>query len=293
MAEQPVYVGRFAPSPTGPLHFGSLVAALASFLDARRAGGRWLLRIEDIDPPREMPGASDAILRTLEAHGLVWDGPVLYQSQRSDAYLGALEALTQRHRLFPCVCTRSILGPGGSCGGRCAPREGEPHSLRLRLTPPRSFHDRVLGPQAPRDDRRDVVLRRRDGLFAYTLAVVVDDAWQGITDVLRGQDLLEETSVQLDLFDALDKPAPRYGHVPLLRNEAGTKLSKQTGAPGLDDGDALANLRRALVYLNQPPVSKAIDSVDGVLAAAAAHWDPARMAWINDADLVYPGVAAP
>lgn len=291
-ARQPAYIGRFAPSPTGPLHFGSLIAAVASYLDARRAGGFWFLRIEDIDPPREMPGATDAILKTLEVHGLTWDGPVVRQSERTEAYLAALESLRPSGRLFPCTCTRAILGPGGSCAG-CAPAPGEAHSLRLRLAPPRTFDDRVLGPQTSEDNRRDRVLRRRDGLFAYALAVVVDDAWQGITDVLRGRDLLTETAMQLDLFRALGKTPPRYAHIPVLRNATGTKLSKQTGAPALDNSIALANLRKALAYLNQRPIDRDISSAAELLSAAAATWDLARVGAVDEAKLVYEADSAP
>jgi glutamyl-Q tRNA(Asp) synthetase len=189
-----VYRGRFAPSPSGPLHFGSLLAALGSYLDARAAGGQWLLRIEDIDQPREAPGAADRILRSLDAHGLHWDGPVLYQSTRSEAYDRALEQLQQQDRLFRCSCTRAILGPGGSCGERCTPAPDDICAIRVRLGGERSFNDLVLGPQPSAALPADLVLKRKDGLYAYTLAVVVDDGWQGITDVIRGRDLLEQTA---------------------------------------------------------------------------------------------------
>ena len=288
MTDRSAYVGRFAPSPTGPLHVGSLLAALASYLDARRAGGRWLLRMEDVDPPREMPGAADAILRTLDAHGLTWDGPVLYQSTRGEAYLEALEHLARDDRLFPCTCTRSLLGPGGSCAGRCVPRHDTPHTLRLRLGSTRSFEDLILGPQTPSGDPMDRVLRRRDGLFAYTLAVVVDDAWEGITHVIRGRDLLGETSVQLQLFDALGHRPPTYGHIPLLYNEVGTKLSKQTGAPALDDSEASANLRRALAYLQQPDPAPGLASPTEILDAATATWNLQYLSTTDQGDLIHP-----
>jgi glutamyl-Q tRNA(Asp) synthetase len=228
------YRGRFAPSPTGPLHFGSLVAALGSYLDAKAHGGEWLVRIEDIDTPRTVPGAADDILRTLERFGLEWDGPVLYQSSRLEAYQAALERLS----VFPCGCSRKDVGDRypGTCRNGIQGRVDMP-SWRFRVPDQIvSFEDRRMGPQHQNvhDYVGDFVLKRADGLFAYQLAVVVDDAYQGITDVVRGEDLLDSTARQILLQRALGLPQPRYMHLPVVLNEAGQKLSKQTGATPLD-----------------------------------------------------------
>jgi glutamyl-Q tRNA(Asp) synthetase len=268
----PAYRGRFAPSPTGPLHLGSLLAALASFLDARAHGGAWLLRIEDIDPPREVAGATDAILRSLEAHGLLWDELHL-QSTRLASYDAALETLDAAGLLFRCACTRASLAGDGFCGGRCDPSPGKRCSIRLRLEGARPFEDIILGPCGEEPLPPDVILRRRDGLHAYALAVAVDDAAQEISHVLRGQDLLEHTPVQRAVIGALGQDSPAYGHVPVLVDDAGNKLSKQTGARPLDDDRALGNLRMVLRLLGQ--ASATADAADPreLLGVAVAHWD--------------------
>jgi glutamyl-Q tRNA(Asp) synthetase len=275
-----MYVGRFAPSPTGPLHFGSLVAALASWLDARAARGRWLVRIEDLDAPRVQPGAADGILRTLERLGLDWDGPVLHQSTRAPAYKRALAALESK--TYWCGCTRreiadSSLGlaadgaqiyPGTCRGGVAAGKSRR--ALRLRTTDERnSYVDRVQGPQGHILEREvgDFVLLRADGQFAYQLAVVVDDAEQGVTDVVRGADLLDSTPRQIFLQRLLGHATPRYLHVPAAVNAAGEKLSKQTGAQPVDTGRKEAELRRALAFLGQPETDD--------LAQAVERWNPA------------------
>ena len=273
-----MYVGRFAPSPTGPLHFGSLVAALASWLDARAAEGRWLVRIEDLDAPRALPGAADDILRTLEALGLGWDGPVLYQSQRAASYRAALAALDT----YWCGCTRREIADSSigraSDGAQIYPgtcRAGLPpgkaaRALRVRTgSEPIAFTDRVQGPQRQLLEREigDFVLLRADGQFAYQLAVVVDDAEQGVTDVVRGADLLDSTPRQIYLQQKLGYATPRYLHVPAAVNDAGEKLSKQTGARPLDRARTGAELRRALAFLGQP------ESDD--LAQAVKTWQPA------------------
>lgn len=256
------YIGRFAPSPTGPLHFGSLVCALASYLDAKRHGGKWLLRIEDIDPPREQPGAADSIKRTLEAHGLFWDGEVRYQSQRSEAYWDCLNQLKKLDLLYPCNCTRARLAPlNGQYDGHCRrhpPGAGEACALRLKVTdlPPEFGHirntiefvDRVQGIQ--KEDiaqvSGDFVIHRKDGFFAYQLAVVVDDIDQGITDVVRGDDLLDTTARQIFLYQILGKQPPTYAHIPVVKDEHGNKLSKQNHAPAVNDSTAEKNLLAAL-----------------------------------------------
>ena len=274
-----MYVGRFAPSPTGPLHFGSLAAALASWLDARAARGRWLVRIEDLDAPRAQPGAADEILRTLERLGLGWDGAVLYQSQRAARYRSALAALEQR--TYWCGCTRreiadSALGLAadgaqiypGTCRAGLAPGKVR-RALRLRTAGEKIwFTDRVQGPQAQQLDREigDFVLLRADGQFAYQLAVVVDDAEQGVTDVVRGADLLDSTPRQIHLQRLLGYATPRYLHVPAAVNAAGEKLSKQTGARAIQIAHPERTLRRALAFLGQAET--------GDLAQAVRDWNP-------------------
>ena len=273
------YCGRFAPSPTGPLHFGSLLAALASYLDARAHGGRWLLRVEDIDPPREQPGASRAIIDSLRAHGLDWDGPVCHQHTRGDAYDAALDALERKGLLRRCYCPRRVLGPDGACGGRCGGEGEGPAALRVRVDAawPTAFEDRFQGPVAATALPEDFVVRRRDGLYAYQLAVVVDDYAQGITDVVRGADLLSVTPRQRYLQACLGYPSPRYAHCPVLLGGDGRKLSKQNHAPPLEDGNAVANLRRALELLAQPPAPAAAATPPALLAHAVRHWAPAAL----------------
>ncbi|HSA91130.1 MAG TPA: tRNA glutamyl-Q(34) synthetase GluQRS [Burkholderiales bacterium] len=273
-----MYVGRFAPSPTGALHFGSLAAAAASWLDARAAGGRWLLRIEDLDAPRSEPGAADDILRTLVSLGLEWDGTVAFQSRRLPLYQHALEKLAQC--TYWCACTRreiadSSLGlaadgaqiyPGTCRGG--IPRGKARRALRLRTTAePIGFIDRVQGAiqQVLDRDVGDFVLHRADGQHAYQLAVVVDDAEQGVTDVVRGADLLDSTPRQIYLQRLLGYPTPRYLHIPAAVNAAGEKLSKQTGAAPIATGKDV--LRRALSFLGQRETED--------LGQAVKNWDPA------------------
>jgi len=288
---QPPYRGRFAPSPTGPLHFGSLVAAVGSWADARAHGGEWLVRMEDLDPPREVPGAADGILRTLAALGLEPDGPVVRQSARDDAYRAALERLREHGRLFACGCTRREIadsGVPGADGGLVYPgtcRNGPPpgrtaRALRVRVDEAViAFHDAVQGElrQALARDVGDFVLERADGRFAYQLAVVVDDAAQGITDVVRGADLVDSTPRQILLQRLLALPTPRYLHLPVATDPAGEKLSKQTGAPAIGPARAQA-LVAALRFLGQPaPGELERADVRTVLEWAAASWDRARI----------------
>jgi len=285
----PPYRGRFAPSPSGPLHFGSLVAALASWLDARAAGGRWLLRIEDLDPPRVVPGAADAILRTLEGLGLTWDESVLWQRSRSGAYEAALQSLAARGKLYSCSCSRREIAdsalPGlegpvypGTCRQQAAALAA-PRSLRVRTDAARiSFTDRVQGPGSHDLERQigDYVVRRADRIAAYQLAVVIDDAAQGITDVVRGADLLASTTRQIHLQRLLGLTMPRYAHVPVVVNAAGEKLSKQTGARALTGADAKASLRRALLVLGQQMPPPDLGQAE-MLPFAVAHWDMSRV----------------
>jgi glutamyl-Q tRNA(Asp) synthetase len=247
------YLGRFAPSPTGPLHFGSLVAALASYLDARyHEGGRWLVRIEDVDEPRTVPGAADSILRCLEAYGMEWDGPVVYQSQRKDLYRAALAALGTH--AFHCGCSRVPGIYPGTCRNGLPPGKSA-RAWRLRVDDAViSFVDRLRGPQTDvlAGTTGDFVLLRADGYFAYQLAVVVDDADQGVTDVVRGEDLLDSTGRQILLQRLLGYPAPRYAHIPVVRDASGEKLSKQTLAPPVDERGDDATLQAALRFLRVP-----------------------------------------
>ena len=288
------YVGRFAPSPTGPLHAGSVVAALASWLDARAHRGRWLLRIEDIDPPREQPGATAAIVSTLRALGLHWDGEVVLQSTRGDRYAAALDALVASGHAYPCACTRREIADSQRRAGRSTPRHAEtpyPGTCRDGLAPGRvarawrlrvppgvvGFADRRLGEQ--RQDVAaevgDFVLKRADGLWAYQLAVVVDDAAQGITDVVRGADLLGSTARQIVLARALGVASPRWLHVPVVAGPDGDKLSKQNGARAVDPSRPLDVLSAALRHLDiVPPPSQDIASW---LAEATLRWSAASV----------------
>ncbi len=286
------YVGRFAPSPSGPLHFGSLVAAVGSWLDARAHQGRWLVRIEDIDPPREKPGAADSILRTLEALCLDWDGEVLRQSTRTAAYAAALARLGRQNLLHACHCTRAALtqlpqnrdrAPGANDElfhpRRCptaASGAAAGQAWRLRVPHGRvAFTDRSLG-ERDSDVAASVgnfVLRRRDGLFAYQLAVVVDDAHQGITDVVRGCDLLASTPRQVLLQQALGLPRVRYLHLPLAVDRRGRKLSKSEDAPAADRSTPAAQLVAALEFLGQhPPAALCNAGPRDVLEWAREHW---------------------
>jgi len=273
------YRGRFAPSPTGPLHYGSLYAALGSWLLARAAGGQWLVRVEDIDPPREVPGAAEAQLRTLAAFGLAGDGPVARQSERHALYQAALDGLLARSLAFPCGCSRTQLAASGGIHHRClhAPRGAHP-AIRLRVPAPCriGFDDGLQGriEQDVHAEVGDFVLKRADGHWAYQLAVVVDDAEQGITDVVRGADLLDSTPRQILLQRALGLPTPRYLHLALVTGADGRKLSKSEAARPLDDADPLPALRAAWRDLGQDPRAvAATGSVDALLAAALAAFD--------------------
>jgi glutamyl-Q tRNA(Asp) synthetase len=282
------YRGRFAPSPTGPLHFGSLVAAVASWLDARSAGGEWLVRIEDVDRPRTVPGAASAILRALEALGLGWDGEVAYQSTRGALYEAALERLRAAGHVYRCRCSRREIADSaihgiegaiypGTCRHRAVPAAEPAAERAVAPEEPIAFEDRVQGPvtQKVARDIGDFVLKRRDGLHAYQLAVVVDDAEQGITHVVRGADLLWSTPRQIALQRWLGYPTPRYLHVPVAADRAGEKLSKQTQAPPVDAAHALDALRAALRFLGQREARGA--NPRELLEHAQAAWDPARI----------------
>jgi glutamyl-Q tRNA(Asp) synthetase len=267
--------GRFAPSPTGPLHFGSIAAAAASYLDARHAGGQWLVRMEDIDTPRCIPGAADGILRCLEALGLTWDSEVVYQSRRSQLYRDALDCLLREGHAYGCACSRIQ----GRYPGTCRDGASRPRAWRVLTTGSTEIcvHDRVMGRFCQDVEREigDFVVLRADGLFAYQLAVVVDDATQRITDVVRGGDLLDNTPRQIWLQRLLGYPTPRYLHTPVATNAAGQKLSKQTFAPAVDPKQWRTLLAQVLAFLGQKPVPA--ESLSDFWRQASANWDPAGM----------------
>jgi len=277
----PRYRGRFAPSPTGPLHFGSLVAAVASYVEARAHKGQWLIRIEDLDPLREPPEATGQILRSLDAHGLFPDEPVRFQSRRHGAYHDAIERLLANGRAYRCTCSRKELQANGGRHPRQCRTSGQqpgdrPFAVRFALQDEQSdWQDQLLGPQhqVVRAELDDPVILRKEGFYAYQLAVVVDDIDQEITDVVRGSDLLDMTAQQQQIFRALGAEPPSWLHIPVILNEEGQKLSKQTHAPPLDDNRAPENLIRALGALGQePPASLQASGPDGILDWACQHW---------------------
>lgn len=298
------YRGRFAPSPTGPLHFGSLVAALGSYLDARAQGGEWLLRIEDVDAPRTMPGAADSILHALDVLGFEWDGEVLIQSRRLDVYHAALARLQADGFVYPCVCSRSEIAAATTQksidGGLLYPgvcRKGleqgkAARAWRLRV-PDREvgFLDRVQGDSRQNLEREvgDFVLLRADGQYAYQLAVVVDDAAQGVNAVVRGVDLLDSTARQMWLQACLGLPTPSYAHLPVVVNAQGEKLSKQTRAKPLDLTSGSAQLLAAMEFLGHAVPSEVRK------VSPAEFWPWAIAAWsmhkVPRVRAVFPGSA--
>ncbi|SDZ58163.1 tRNA glutamyl-Q(34) synthetase GluQRS [Pseudomonas sp. NFIX28] len=274
------YIGRFAPTPSGHLHFGSLVAALASYLDARAVGGRWLLRMEDLDPPREEPGAQAAILKALESYGFEWDGEMVRQSERHAAYAEVLNRLFNQGLAYACTCSRKQLEPyHGIYPGLCRNAGHDQENAAIRLRVPEleyRFTDRVQGEFRQHLGREvgDFVIRRRDGLYAYQLAVVLDDAWQGVTDIVRGADLLDSTPRQLYLQELLGLPQPRYLHVPLITQPDGHKLGKSYRSPPLAADQATPQLLRALRALGQKTDSEMVHaSPQEVLGWGIEHWD--------------------
>ena len=283
MQQPPPYTGRFAPTPSGYLHFGSLVAALASYLDARAVAGVWRVRMEDLDPPREVPGAQDAILRTLETYGFEWDGPVLRQSERHEAYAAAVDRLLAQGLAYPCHCSRKQLEGQAIYPGTCRDAGLDRADAAIRLRVPDleyRFTDRVQGEFHQHLGREvgDFIIQRRDGLYAYQLAVVLDDAFQGMTDIVRGADLLDNTPRQLYLQELLGLPQPRYLHVPLLIQPDGHKLGKRYRSPPLPAEQAAPLLCRALRALGQAPEATLEQATPRqVLAWGIAHWDAARI----------------
>ena len=283
------YVGRFAPSPTGSLHLGSLVAALGSYADARSQGGRWLVRMEDLDRARNVQGAADRILRTLEVFGLHWDGGIEYQSERSRHYAQALDSLVALGVTFECSCTRRERdrdsGYPGTC--RAGPSRSGPTATRFRV-------DDVLVPIEDRLQGRcdfslrelsDVIIRRRDGGFAYQLAVVVDDAEQGVTDVVRGADLLDSTAWQIALQRALGLATPRYAHLPLLVEPGGEKLAKSKRSVPLEAPCAGRQLYQALSLLRQdPPATLELEPAPVIVQWACRNWQPERLRGVREVE---------
>lgn len=274
------YVGRFAPSPSGPLHFGSLVTALGSFLQAKSNNGQWLVRIEDIDPPREVPGATDAILRCLEAHHLFWDAEVVYQSRRSDLYNQKIEFLHQQGFTYFCHCTRaqlSSLKASQLCD--CATSNKSPNRAAIRFKYQATnlqFFDQLLGlvKIKSEDLAGHFAIKRKDGLFAYQLAVVVDDIYQGITEVARGADLLDATLFQIALYQAFKAPIPNFLHFPVVLGESGKKLSKQNHAKEVSTNLVVGNLIGALGFLGIPPPQELhLDNPQNILQWAIQHWN--------------------
>lgn len=282
----PDYKGRFAPSPTGAVHYGTLIAAVGSYLQAKKNNGKWLLRIEDVDTTRSVAGADTDILHTLEAFGFQWHGSVIYQSEQTKYYQQALEQLSSRELVFPCLCTRKQLAKinnevyPGRCRNRRLP-EKETHALRLRtknLTI--NFDDTVMGKQSQNIATQcgDFIIKRRDGLFAYQLAVVVDDALQGISDVVRGADLLGSTARQIYLHQLLGYIAPTYCHLPLAVDCSGKKISKSDGATKVDVNNRERLLCSVLVFLGQqPPADLDASSINDIWLWASTHWDMAKV----------------
>ncbi|RUM51774.1 MAG: tRNA glutamyl-Q(34) synthetase GluQRS [Methylococcus sp.] len=281
------YRGRFAPSPTGPLHLGSLLCAVASFVDARHHAGSWHLRIDDLDTPRIQSGATSAILEILESAGLTWDGPVLYQSRQLEKYDAALSCLEQQGLVYACTCSRKALqqlsaqkGTPGVYPGYCSNKDNPPtiaHALRLRTDSTAiGFKDRIQGYQEQDVSHRvgDFIVRRKDRIHAYQIAVVVDDQSQGISHVVRGIDLLESTARQIFLQRKLSLSSPLYAHIPLVVDRQGTKLSKQSGAKGIRNKRVSKVVHDALCLLRHPPpVDMANASSPELLSWAIEIWD--------------------
>ncbi|MGY8785665.1 MAG: tRNA glutamyl-Q(34) synthetase GluQRS [Pseudomonadales bacterium] len=287
------YIGRFAPSPTGPLHFGSLLAALASFLDARANQGKWLMRIEDLDPPREPAGSAELILQQLQDFGMNWDDEVLYQSTRLGAYEEVMGQLQDKGLAYPCDCTRPQIREmglvyNGSCRERSTPPE-KPYALRLKTEALKiGFDDVIQGhfSQQLELDAGDFVIRRKDELYAYQLAVVVDDEFQNITHVVRGWDLLDSTPRQIYLQRVLNYQEMSYIHIPIIVDEKGQKLSKQAFAPSIETDRASEAIYKALVFLGQvPPAEIATERPESQLQWAIANWDSQAVAKVSSLPL--------
>lgn len=277
--------GRFAPTPSGPLHFGSLIAALGSYLHAKQQGGKWLVRIEDVDKPRSVAGAADHILRTLEQFGLYWDGPVVYQSRRDDIYQVYLQQLQRLDKTYPCLCPRKrIQQLNGHYDGHCRTLNqstAQPYAIRFKNDAVSAhFSDGIQGDVQidPLWAQDDFIIKRRDQLFAYQLAVVADDIEQGVTEIVRGADLLYPTWYQRALYDALHVTPPNYYHLPVALQADGRKLSKQNHAPAIQASNAASLLFHALQCLHQaPPAELSQVNAAEILRWARQHWDIKRV----------------
>ena len=291
------YIGRFAPSPTGPMHFGTLVAAVASYLQAKTHKGLWLLRIEDVDITRSVTNVDTHIIKSLEDFGFEWDGDIIYQSLRTDFYETALACLSHKKMLFPCTCSRKYLSSvdefqisdlyPGTCRDKTLPYEKE-HALRLKVEDKKIiFTDSVMGLQQENiaSECGDFVVKRRDGLFAYQLAVVVDDALQNITEVVRGNDLLHSTARQIYLQQLLGYSTPQYMHLPLVLGANGKKLSKSDGSTAINDNNPTPALFHALLHLGQqPPSSLKHESLDTLWQWAIRHWTNTKIPKLNEVE---------
>lgn len=277
------YIGRFAPSPSGPLHFGSLVAAVGSYLQAKSQQGLWLVRIEDIDPPREVAGASENILSTLKAYGLLWDNSVVYQSKQSKRYETVLADLVEQQLCYGCSCTRKqIKEQGGIYLGNCRDKHNpaQGNALRINLAniknPPNQFNDLLQGQVtlAENEVQDDFIIKRKDGLYAYNLAVVLDDIEQGVTEIVRGADLITTTLKQACLYQLLGAKVPSYIHLPVAVTAPSLKLSKQNHATAVDNENPIPTLKRVLQFLGHPvPKQLNATSCQQILAWAIDHWD--------------------
>ena len=282
LKENKPYVGRFAPSPSGPLHFGSLVAAVGSYLQAKSQQGIWQVRIEDIDPPREIAGASEDILETLQAYGLQWDKKVIYQHQQSEYYEAVLKELSKRNLCYACSCTRKMIKQqGGYYQGQCRDKNNliAGNALRINLlsiiNKTTHFEDKLQGRVIldPTQIDDDFIIKRKDGLYAYNLAVVIDDIQQGITEVVRGADLISTTGKQISLYQLLNADIPNYVHLPLAVTEPGLKLSKQNHAAAVSKEDPIPTLKQVLKFLGHPvPENRNLNSCSNILQWATEHW---------------------
>lgn len=287
-----MYIGRFAPSPTGPLHFGSLIAAVASYCDARKNNGKWLLRMEDLDKPREVKGAANTIMQQLESFGFEWDSPVVFQSQRNQFYEEAFSSLKAKQFVYPCTCTRKEIADSSTHIGiegvlypkTCLQQPiKSDFAIAWRIKTDEikiSFNDEIQGKtsQTLNTDIGDFILKRSDGIFAYQLAVVVDDALQGITHIVRGADLLDSTPRQIYLQHLLNYITPQYAHIPVACNAAGEKLSKQTLATALDTSNISFNLLQALDFLGQtPPAALLTENINTIWQWAFTNWELAKV----------------
>jgi len=279
----PIYRGRFAPSPTGPLHFGSLIAAVGSYLEAKSHNGEWLVRMEDLDPPRSMPGADQAIIKTLDAYGFEWHGEIAFQSQRFELYTEALEQLRKQGQVYNCDCSRKAIiqrcgqGQYGAIyDGHCRSIDQQEGATRIQVQGRIQYADRLQGDikQDLEKDIGDFHLLRRDGFYAYHIGVVVDDALQGITDIVRGFDLLDSTPRQIYLQQQLGYVTPSYAHLPLALKPDGQKLSKQNLATALDDDNSVPALWEALAFLGQqPPLELQRESLEELWSWATENWN--------------------